>query len=240
MISDIHPREGAILSAQREDYAWLTLIHDIRNLLIGIDRVLQVTLNESVRLAPRSRRLLSDTNNNCELMIDMLDDVMDAYRMQKQSVSSSENPIHISQVIQVAIRLLAFLAEEKEITFQTQVPRQAVVPPLDKHRIMRVMVNLLHNAIKFSPVGQTVYIDAEIRGDKAVLIRITDSGPGLSSNGSASVRPRSNGAPGCSWGLYYCQTALAHMGGKLWVEAQRTRNGKGTTISFTLPLARTQ
>lgn len=223
--------------AQRKEYAWLTLAHDVRNLLMGVDKVLQVTIKESVGLAPRSRRLLTDTKNNCELIMDMLDDVMDAHRLEKQQVPSSEGPVHISQVIQGAVRLLAFLAEEKKVTFETRMPEDAPVFRLDQYRMMRVMINLLHNAIKFSPTGETIYIDTEIRNGEMLLIRITDCGPGMLRKRLQPVRARNNLALPSTWGLYYCRMALAVMGGELWIETPRTKHRKGTTFSFTLPIA---
>lgn len=222
--------------AHKKDRAWLTLTHDIRNLLMGVDMVLQATVNESTGLGPRSRRLLTDTKNNCEVMIDMLDDVMDAHRLEKQRASASEGRLDIARVVQTAIRLVAFLAEEKQITVQAHMPDNVPVLPLDQYRVLRVVINLLHNAIKFSPAGETIYIDSEILDGKTVLIRITDRGPGMSPDRLPPARGRSNETPLTTWGLYYCRTVLAVMGGDLWIETPRAKDRKGTTFSFTLPM----
>src|SRR5262249_26305437 len=119
-----------------------------------------------------------------------------------------------------------------KVTFETSMVKDAPVLRLDRYRVMRVMINLLHNAIKFSPSGETIYIDTEILDGPILLIRITDCGPGMSRKRLCLARTRNSVIQLSTWGLYYCRTALATMGGELWI----TNNRKGTTFCFTLPI----
>jgi len=115
------------------------------------------------------------------------------------------------------------------------------VPPVwgDKDMILRVLLNLLENATKFTPAGGKVMVDAKHQ-DGWITISIEDNGPGIPILERERIfdkfaRVRGAHKPGgLGIGLAFCKMAVEGHGGKIWVESQ---NNVGTTFFFTLPAA---
>jgi len=103
----------------------------------------------------------------------------------------------------------------------------------------QVLINLLHNAIKFTPPGGRVHLSARQDGDR-VLVSVSDTGVGIAAEDLPRIferfykadRSRSGGGTGL--GLAIARHLVEGHGGRIWVESQE---GKGSTFSFSLPVA---
>ncbi len=110
---------------------------------------------------------------------------------------------------------------------------------VDPDMILRVLTNLLENAIKFSPAGSTIYVGVR-EEDSMALFWVQDEGPGIPPEEAEHIfdkfkRLRSEKGPkGLGIGLAFCRLAVNGHGGKIWVESQP---GQGCTFYFTLPFA---
>jgi two-component system phosphate regulon sensor histidine kinase PhoR len=110
----------------------------------------------------------------------------------------------------------------------------------DEQQVARVIGNLVHNAIKFTPEGGIISVYAEAAGDEDVQFSVSDSGPGIPEDEQARVferfykqdRARSKGGTGL--GLAIARHIVEGHGGRIWVESGA---GQGATFSFTLPRA---
>jgi len=111
----------------------------------------------------------------------------------------------------------------------------------DEDRIAQIFLNLLDNAVKYSPQGGKITVTAEAEG-KAMVISVTDQGVGISDKEKTRIFRkfhRVNGrdsreAYGHGLGLYITKGLVEAQGGRIWVESSV---GKGSTFTFTLPLA---
>jgi signal transduction histidine kinase len=106
--------------------------------------------------------------------------------------------------------------------------------------IRRVMINLLENAIKYTPFGGHIEIGAEVDGD-FVCTYVVDNGPGIPEADSEHIFDKfirlknKTGSSGLGVGLAFCKLAVQGHGGKIWVEPAPDR---GSKFSFTLPIAK--
>jgi two-component system phosphate regulon sensor histidine kinase PhoR len=109
----------------------------------------------------------------------------------------------------------------------------------DPLRIEQVMINLLHNAIKFTPSGGSITISAKTQGGE-VLFSIRDTGVGISGEDLSRIferfykadRSRSGGGTGL--GLAIARHIVESHSGRIWAES---KEGKGSTFFFTLPIS---
>jgi signal transduction histidine kinase len=111
---------------------------------------------------------------------------------------------------------------------------------LDPTRIMQVVRNLLGNALKFSPQGASVEINARRQGG-SLIVSVSDEGPGIPENEVESIFDKfiqssktSTGAGGTGLGLAICREIVAGHGGRIWAE---NKAGIGAVFFFTIPLA---
>ena len=105
--------------------------------------------------------------------------------------------------------------------------------------LRRALTNLVGNALKFTPAGGRVRVTAS-RGDHAVLLRVSDDGPGISSRDLPHIFDRfyqgenNRKGHGLGLGLTFCRAALRAMGGEVIVESEE---GKGSVFTLRIPAA---
>jgi signal transduction histidine kinase len=117
------------------------------------------------------------------------------------------------------------------------------VPPVlaDSGMIERVLVNLVGNALKFTPSRGEVSVSIEVAED-TVCVRVQDSGPGILPQHRQRIFDKfarvqnQDGMGGIGLGLAFCRLAVEAHGGRIWVESTE---GQGSTFAFTLPLLKT-
>jgi len=220
------------------------LAHDLRNPLIAMQRVLEIAIIDSK--SDNTQDLLAQAHTNCDLLLDMLTDVLDSYRSSGFPENIAEPTASPSAIIDKCLRLLQTLAAEKQISFRTQVPKDAAKVAADERSIIRVLTNLVHNAVKFSEAGGSIEIIVEAASDNYLIFSVKDQGSGIPAHEAEKVfgmqyqcgPSRDPKNSGYGWGLYYCKTTLASLGGEIWVEPRTETTGTGTVISFTVPACR--
>jgi two-component system sensor histidine kinase VicK len=122
-----------------------------------------------------------------------------------------------------------------------QLPPRGLVVQADSDKVERVLLNLLTNAIKFSPEGGTVTVEVQwTEAPPGVLISVTDQGSGIPPEHLDRVFDKFYQAGddlvkktnGVGLGLYICKSIVEYHGGRIWVESTP---GEGSTFQFTLP-----
>jgi Signal transduction histidine kinase len=154
--------------------------------------------------------------------------------------------VEIDHQIEQALDQLHFLAEEKKLALTFEKPAEPLPAVLaDTDRITEVLINLIGNAIKYTPQGAvTVKTLLDLHG-KFVKIEISDTGLGMSKQEQAHLfekfyrisSPQTTGIMGTGLGLYITKSMVEKMGGSIDVESVP---GKGSTFSFILPVFQVQ
>ena len=148
----------------------------------------------------------------------------------------------MKEIIQHALAATQQLVDRKKIQVNLDLPEE--VPPIagDRDRLIQVMVNLISNAIKFcDPIIGRIRINLNVR-PYHLRIDVTDNGVGISKKNQAiifdefrQVKDTTKGRPsGSGLGLAISKRIIKFHHGRIWVKSEQ---GKGSTFSFTLPLA---
>lgn len=133
------------------------------------------------------------------------------------------------------------LADAKQIALENQV--DAAIPAVlaDRDILQRVLVNLLDNALKFTPYEGRVWVDARAGADD-VEFSVVDTGPGIPLKERerifekfTQVRGQKGPRKGSGLGLTFCRMAVEAQGGRIWIEDGP--QGRGTCFTFTVPRA---
>jgi len=218
--------EGA---TSAKDRALATLAHDIRTPLGAIDGYcanLQDELYGPVN--DRQRETLGRVRMSGRHLLSLLDNVMEMVRLSAGVVRVEAEPVPLTEVAREAVHLLIPAADAKLQTLQLGRPTDAVVTA-DHERVRQVLVNLIGNAVKFTPEGGSVTVGTARRTVDGVPwgeIRVTDTGPGIADAEKAAIfEPyyRSEGTaqlPGVGLGLAISHALVRQMGGEIVVESE--------------------
>jgi signal transduction histidine kinase len=187
--------------------------------------------------------VLADLISGSELLMGMINDVLDVYRNSYEELPLIICAFPLVEAIEDAVKLLQIEAEEKGVCVNLHGKDSPMAIQGDKRRLQRVFINLLDNAIKYSPAGSDVDITFEpvaTDGTDYLLFKIEDEGPGIPSTALSKVfEPfhkkglKEEGRTGTGLGLYFCKVVVEAHGGKIWAEH---REGSGATLYIKTPL----
>ena len=231
--------EGA---TNAKDRALATLAHDIRSPLGAIDAYcwnLQDGIYGSV--TDRQRHALGRIRMSGQHLLSLLDSVMDMARLTAGVMPVPLEPVHSLLVARDAVDILAPAALAKRQALHLDGGLDLVL--LGNHaRLRQVLVNLVGNAVKFTPEGGSITLATRRYGTDGAAwgeIVVTDTGPGIApAEQTAIFEPyyRSDGAaslPGVGLGLAISQALVAQMGGVLALQSEL---GAGSSFAVRLPL----
>ena len=229
--------------------------HELRTPLtsiIGFTSLVQKRLNERIfphipADDPRARRTAAQIEENLRIMLtegerltNLINNLLDLEKIQAGKMVWRREPLEMVEIIQRAARATAPLFEAKGLAWNLDLPPGLPAVTGDRDRLIQVMINLLANAIKFTPQGSILCRVHPV--DRALEIRVIDQGIGISQEDLPvifekfmQVGDTLTGKPqGTGLGLPLCKEIIEHHGGKIWVESEP---GKGSTFAFTLPVA---
>lgn len=214
--------------------------HELRTPLHGIMNIAQtVVTKEKTKLNESSLKDMELLLTISRRMSHMLGDLLDVARLQGHRIALQQEPLRIQAVVPGVIGMLEFMTEGKPVRLHCSIAES--MPPVmaDEKRLVQVLYNLLHNALKYTEEG-TISVSAVMRNQQAV-IHVADTGVGMNEDTQARVfLPYEQGAYGISdgrgigLGLSICKQLVELHGGTLTV---RSEEGKGSVFSFSLPLA---
>jgi phosphoserine phosphatase RsbU/P len=232
--------EGA---TSAKDRALATLAHDIRTPLGAIDGYCEL-LQEEVHgpINDRQRETLGRVRMSGRHLLSLLDNVMEMARLNAGVLRVGAEPVDLTEVAREAVHLLIPTADAKLQTLQLRRPARLTVTA-DHARVRQVLVNLIGNAVKFTPEGGSITVRTARRthdGAPWGEIRVTDTGPGIPEADRAAIfEPyyRSEGTaalPGVGLGLAISQALVRQMGGLLEVESE-VGAGSSFIVRFPCP-----
>ncbi|WP_339311487.1 ATP-binding protein [Paenibacillus polymyxa] len=214
--------------------------HELRTPLHGIINIAHnVITREKNRLDERSLEDMELLITIGRRMSHLLGDLLDVVRLKEHRIELRQGPLSIQSVVPGVIAMLQFMAERKPVHLHMEIPESFPQVMADEERLVQILYNLLHNALKHTEEG-TISVSAEIREGHA-LIHVTDTGIGMDEDTRMRIfLPYEQGSYGISdgqgigLGLNICKELVELHGGALTVHSEL---GKGSVFSFNLPLA---
>jgi signal transduction histidine kinase len=227
-----------------KDRALATLAHDIRSPIGAIDGYC-CNLEDEIYgpVTDAQRKAMGRVRMAGRHLLSLLENVMDMVRLDAGAVTVAAVPVRLREVAREAVDLLAPAAAAR-LQALTLAHGPEVVVVGDQARIRQVLVNLLGNAVKFTPEGGRVTVATAAResgGTPRGEVRVSDTGPGIPEAERAAVfepyyrSAETARAPGVGLGLAISHALVARMGGALSVESEV---GAGTTFVLALPADR--
>lgn len=235
LLAERAQREQLEVEAERLRTSLLSsLSHDLRTPLGAITGAASTLLDENAPLAPESRRaLLGTILDESQRMNRLIGNLLDMIRVESGALQIQREWQPLEEPLGVALIRLGDRLKGREV----KVGELPLVPG-DPVLLEQVFLNLLENAVKYTPAGSPIEISATSEGH-LVRVAIADRGPGIAPGESDRVFEkfyRSAGAPpggGVGLGLTISRGIVSAHGGRIWAE---NRSGGGAVFQFTLPL----
>jgi two-component system, cell cycle sensor histidine kinase PleC len=192
---------------------------------------------------PRYREYLNDIWDSGRHLLGIVDDVLDMSKIEVGTMEIDPVELRLEDIFDHCIRLMAPACEEKNIRLEQSLPPESVRFDADERRINQMMLNIVSNAVKFSPEGSAIEISGEISGQGDLVIAIRDYGCGIAEEDmetvlkpfgqAAGTYARNHGGTGL--GLPISKSFAEMHGGTLKIASIQ---GKGTKVMMILPAAR--
>jgi signal transduction histidine kinase len=219
------------------------MVHELRAPLSAMKASAELVMNQDDKLSSDERRkLLTLIETQAITLLDQVGAILDAAKLEAGKFQVNKTTQSLNDLIVEKIDMFRPLAQDKKITLQKEVPPTLPQIPFDKYYTSQVLNNLLSNSLKFTPEGGSITISAQIEDD-TVRVSVKDTGIGIAKDKQgklfskfAQVVGHTNPSLGTGLGLYIVKGIIEAHGGKVSLVSEE---GKGTTISFTLPISDT-
>jgi PAS domain S-box-containing protein len=227
------------LDRLKEDLTQM-IVHDLRTPLTSLLGGLQ-TMEHLGELNVDQQEFLQLSISGGQTLLRMINDLLDINKMEDGSLALEYTPIDVTGLVERALQQIAALAHDKELALVRQIPHELPQLLADEDKLVRILVNLLGNAAKFTPVGGTVTVSASVEAQEAVFA-VRDTGEGIpraaferifEKFGQVETR-KAGRRMSTGLGLTFCRMAVEAHRGRIWVESEL---GQGSTFFFALPLA---
>jgi len=218
--------------------------HELRTPLSLIVGLSEMVLREQEDQNHSSRTTLHDMeqiNTSAQHLARLIGDVLDLASSEAGQLHILREPLDLSEVFQVAIKIGEELAREKGLAWSVQIPHRGLWVMGDRTRLRQVTLNLISNAVKFTSAGQ-VSLNVSV-ADKKVIVSVSDTGIGISSDEQSTIfdefyRSRNaieSGYGGLGLGLAISKELIEQHRGQIEVHSPGDL-GNGSTFSFCLPI----
>ncbi len=216
------------------------IAHDLKNpfhSIMGFSELLTRSF-ETIEDA-RKKEFLQLIKDSSTSAYNLLENLLDWSRTQTNSINFTPANINIAQILNENIQIHSVVSQNKEIKISHSFPER-IISFADANMINTVVRNLLSNALKFTPKGGEIRIEAGIV-DNEIFVSIKDSGLGMDETARKKLfkidefhnSVGTSGETGTGLGLIICQEFISRNGGKIIVESEP---GKGSSFKFSLPL----
>jgi len=218
--------------------------HELRSPLSCIHQFVTILLDGlSGPVSSEQRECLDTVLKSANQLRSMINDLLETATIEAGKLRLEFRCVALTELAEQAIQMLQAAALAKGVTLSSDIQAAPLLVYGDPHRILQIFLNLIENAIKFTPAHGSVSVLADIyAGDSNfVQVSVQDTGCGIGEHAKSLVFERlyqeehddSGSRKGLGLGLSICKELVASHSGKIWVESQM---GSGSTFSFTLPV----
>jgi two-component system phosphate regulon sensor histidine kinase PhoR len=236
------------LERARRDFI-ANISHELRNPLASI-RLLAETLEDAIDTDPEQAQIFVEKiETEVQNLTELVSETLELSRIESGQVPMSIEPIQAEQLVREVMARMLTQAQRHRVTLRTEIEQGKTLVAADSRQILRVLVNLVHNAIKFTPSGGMVVIGTRMEmGGSTQDFYVRDTGIGIPPEDLTRIFERfykvdqarskidyiGPGGGGSGLGLAIARHVVEAHGGRIKAESVA---GQGSTFTFTLPIA---
>jgi GAF domain-containing protein/DNA-binding response OmpR family regulator len=234
-----------------------TVSHELRTPLtsvLGFAKIIKKRLDEKVfpvtdKSDPKTVKTIQQVSENLKVVVSegerlthLINDVLDLAKIEAGKMEWNMETVSMAEIAERAIAATTALFEQNQLELDKHI--DPALPDIsgDRDKLIQVMVNLISNAVKFTPKGKVICRIE--RKNEEIVVSVTDTGIGIAPEDHAAVFEQfkqvgdtlTDKPKGTGLGLPICKEIIEHHGGRIWVESEL---GKGSTFSFALPVVKT-
>src|SRR5215510_10534505 len=216
--------------------------HELRTPLTAIKGAVDLLLREVPGpLNENQTHYLSRVRSNTQHLAGLINDLLDLSKIEEGRIELDAGRVSLGGLLHEVMETVNLMAAEKPVLLEVDVPEPSVLVWADRDKVKQVLMNLIGNAIKFTPSGGRIAVSTANDRRGWVRVSIRDAGPGIPVSEQEKIFEKfyqvtQDGGPkpkGTGLGLAISKSLVELHGGKIWVESQP---GCGSTFSFTLPV----
>jgi signal transduction histidine kinase len=215
--------------------------HELRTPLTAIKGAVDLMLREVAGpLTEKQIHYLTRIRSNAQHLAGLINDLLDLSKIESGKIEVKSSRVSLGGLVHEVVETLRPIAVEKAVALDATIPEPSIMVWADRDKINQVLMNLIGNAIMFTPAQGSVTVSASSEGNQRVQVSVSDTGPGVSRHEKEKIFDRFyqiaevGGAKpkGTGLGLAICKALVELHGGRIWVESEPNR---GSIFSFTLP-----
>lgn len=222
----------------RKDFV-ANVTHELRTPLTSITGFIETLLDGHYKDPEVTKRFLEIIDFESKRLSNLINDILDLSKIETGKVNFKNEQVDVKQVCLKVLKIFETRISEKNMQIRIDIPDNLPKALGDKGWLKHVFMNLIDNAIKYTPDGGKITISAEEHGYN-IKVAVSDTGIGIPHDHQNRIferfyrvdKARSRQEGGTGLGLSIVKHIIQSMGGKIWVESVE---GKGSTFYFTLP-----
>ena len=216
------------------------LSHELRTPLTTVSLLAETLAADADALPPKAAERVAKIEVETGHLVQMVNELLDLSRIESGIATVALDDIDLGRLAIATAERLRLFAERQGVTLEVIAPSVMPLVRGDRERIGQALLNLLHNAVKFSPTGSAVTI-AVTSAEAEVVVAVADRGQGIPRTALPRIferfykvdRARTRGAGGTGLGLSIARHIVEAHGGRIWAESEE---GVGSTFSFAIPI----
>jgi two-component system phosphate regulon sensor histidine kinase PhoR len=216
--------------------------HEIRTPLTAIHGYLETLLDGALEEPENARKFLEIVFRHTERLGRLTDDLTDLSNIELGRISLHLAPTSVAEVADSVLAIIAPRAGAGQVTVEAKLPADLPAVVADRDRLAQILINLVDNAVKYTPKGGRVWLEGRVREPGVVEVAVCDSGAGIPKADLPRLterfyrvdKARSRELGGTGLGLAIVKHLVLAHGGELNIDSELW---KGTTVRFTLPAA---
>ncbi len=218
-----------------------TVSHELKSPLTTVAGHLEMLESDTAGIGDHARPSLAAIGRASQRMSRVIEDLLLLRKVGDLQKPLAQEHVDLGDLVHEAVAMTALLMETKDLAVEVDVPPHPVLALGEREELDKVVLNLVSNAVKYTPEGRRVRISLEA-GPSSVVLRVADHGLGISEQDQAQLfteffrsnNPEAVAQPGTGLGLAIVKRIVERHRGEVEVESTL---GQGSTFTITLPLA---
>jgi PAS domain S-box-containing protein len=244
----LHAKETAEGANRSKSDFLANMSHELRtplNAVIGFSEIIKEALLGDHSIDPYRGYAQDIHDSGCHLLA-LINDILDMSKIEAGKLELFEENVDLTEAIDASLRLVVERAHQNKVSLSTDIPDDIPQLKCDLRKFKQITINILSNAVKFTPEGGSVTTRLFIGDGGGLYLRITDTGIGISKEDLEKVLEPFGQAEGgfdrqfegTGLGLTLTQSLTELHGGRLEIESETEGPNRGTTVTAIFPASR--